>query len=325
MSRKNGNDPGKGKKRSEKSQKKFNVLICMPAFNEERSIASTVLLCRDHSKNVTVVDDHSTDRTAEVSRMAGAEVVSHDVNRGYGGALRTIFGIAKRKEVDCLVIIDSDGQHDPKFIPHLIDPIRRREADLVIGSRFKSKEGRKKVPKYRMMGIQTITQVFNLGTSMSLTDAQSGFRAYSGEALRHIDVRSDNMDASMEILFDAYEGEFKVKEVPITVEYENVVGSSEAPFGHGYRVLNYTLKLIRERYPLKFFGGIGLFLILMIIPVVIYSREYHMPPSGILPVGGYFIVTILFILGYFLIFTGIMLKGINSIVNEKMASMGNNN
>ncbi|MEA3559759.1 MAG: glycosyltransferase family 2 protein [Candidatus Thermoplasmatota archaeon] len=209
--------------------------------------------------------------------------------------------------------LDSDGQHDPSFIPSLVDPIKKEEFDLVIGSRFKSKSGRKKVPNYRMVGIQTITQVFNHGTTMDLTDSQSGFRAYSKRALDIIKVTSDNMDASMEILFDAKDGGLKIKEIPIMVEYDGLEGSSEDPVGHGVRVLANTVRLIRERYPLRFFGTIGSFLIFLIPFVMLYSRMMLPPKTGFLPPGGYFVVTFLGIMGSFLIFTGVMHRGVNRI------------
>lgn len=295
---------------------KFKVVVCMPAYNEERFVASTVLKCKRYFKNVFVVDDCSQDHTGRMAKRAGAKVIYHRQNQGYGGALRTCFRIGKQEKADCLVIIDSDGQHDANHIPSLVDPIKNGEADLVIGSRFKSKAARKEIPKYRMFGIQTITQVFNLGTNMALTDSQSGYRAYSRKALEEIKITSDKMDASMEILFDAKDAKIKIKEVPVVVRYKGVEGSSEDPMGHGFRVLSNTFKLIRERYPVRFFGIMGILSLLLIIPVIWYSRAYHMPPTGLLPLGAMFMVTFLGIIGSFFIFTGIMLHGVNRVTKK---------
>lgn len=298
----------------------FKVVLCMPAYNEEKYVASTVLKCQKFHRNIFVIDDCSTDDTKRVAELAGAKVVRHKTNQGYGGALRTCFMIGKREKADCLVILDSDGQHDPNAVPDLVEPIRNGEFDLVIGSRFKSKEARKKVPAYRMVGIQTITQVFNLGTAMDITDSQSGFRAYSKNALDHIKVTSDRMDASMEILFDAKDAKMKIKEVPIVVKYEGVEGSSEDPIGHGFRVLSNTVRMVRERYPVRFFGGAGGLLIFLIPFVMLYAQTFYDWESGFLPPGAMFVVMFLGILGGFLVFTGVMLHGVNRI-SKKMVDL----
>lgn len=294
----------------------FRVVICMPAYNEGRYVGSTVLRCRRYYSNIFVVDDCSSDNTSRMAKLAGARVVRHSINQGYGGALRTCFKIGKEQGADCLVILDSDGQHDPSFIPKLVDPIFKGEADLVIGSRFKSREARKKIPRYRMVGIQTITQVFNFGVAMDITDSQSGYRAYSKNALGHIKVTSDKMDASMEILFDARDANIRIREVPVVVQYDGMEGSSEQPFEHGFKVLGNTIRMIRERYPVRFFGGAGGFLIFLIPFVMLYAKVFHPVDTGFLPIGAMFIVTFLGILGSFLIFTGVMLHGVNRITEK---------
>jgi glycosyltransferase involved in cell wall biosynthesis len=289
------------------------VVVAMPAYNEEKYVASTVLKCRKHYNDIYVIDDCSKDLTGEMARRAGANVVRHKQNQGYGGALRTAFMLGKELNADCLVILDSDGQHNPNSIPDLVEPILKKKADLVIGSRFKSKEGRSTIPRYRILGIQAITQVFNLGANIALTDSQSGFRAYSKKALQSIKVTSDRMDASMEILFDAKDHKFKIIEVPIIVKYEGVEGSSEAPVSHGVKVLLQTVKFMRERYPLRFFGSLGI-LILLSIPIIAFISHYYYPPkTGLLVAGTMYIITFLSILGSFLLFTGLMLHGVNRI------------
>jgi glycosyltransferase involved in cell wall biosynthesis len=285
----------------------------MPAYNEEDTIAYTIFKCLKHSKHIFVVDDCSKDRTGEIATRCGAKVLTHKTNQGYGGAIRSCFLIGKKEKADCLVILDSDGQHDPDFIPSLVEPIIDGEADLTIGSRFISHNGRSKVPVYRMFGIQTITQVFNLGTNMMLTDSQSGFRAYSKKALSSIKVTSDRMDASMEILFESKDRKYKIKEIPIEVEYDGLKGSSERPISHGIGVLSNTLKMIRERYPVRFFGWTGVVFIFLNIPVFLYSKAMFEVTSGSLPIGAMFLITFLSILGSFMIFTGIMLQGVNHI------------
>lgn len=297
------------------------IVVCIPAYNEENTLPYVIYKCLKYTKEILVIDDGSTDRTARIARMAGAKVVSHRKNLGYGGAIRTCIFVGKKQKADCLVIIDSDGQHDPDQIPTLVDPILKGEADLVIGSRFKSKEALKHIPRYRMIGIQTITQVFNLGAHMSLTDSQSGFRAYSRKALESLKVTSDKMDASMEILFDAKDHKFRIIEVPIKVSYKGLKGSSEHPVSHGMSVLGNTLKMIRVRYPMRFFGWTGLSMVFLTIPVFIYSRIMFQIESGVLPIGSMFVITFLSIMGSYLIFTGIMLQGVNRVTVELLKEM----
>ena len=114
----------------------INVLAAMPAQNEEKFIAKTILLAQQFVDCVLVVDDGSTDTTGEIAKKLGAMVVRHPKNLGYGAALRTIFEKAKNLDIDTLVIIDSDGQHDPNDIPRLLDRLGKGDVDVVIGSRF---------------------------------------------------------------------------------------------------------------------------------------------------------------------------------------------
>jgi glycosyltransferase involved in cell wall biosynthesis len=310
-----------GESQSGKEVYPVKIVVAMPAYNEEKYVASTVLKCRKHSDEVYVIDDCSKDLTGELAKRAGANVIRHEQNQGYGGALRTAFMLGKETDADCLVILDSDGQHDPNSIPDLVEPIRKERADLVIGSRFKSKEGRSMIPRYRILGIQAITQVFNLGANIALTDSQSGFRAYSKKALESIKVTSDRMDASMEILFDAKDHKFKILEVPIIVKYEGVEGSSEAPVSHGVKVLMQTVKFMRERYPLRFFGGLGSLILISIPLISMISYTYYPPETGILVPGTMYVITFLAILGTFLLFTGVMLHGVNRISDTIIRTM----
>ena len=112
-----------------------NITVILPAYNEEVSIGSIVLLTRFYADNVIVVDDGSSDRTAEVARKAGAEVIVHKVNQGKGAALKTGFTAAVSLGADVIVTMDSDGQHNPADIPKLVEPILKGEADMVNGSR----------------------------------------------------------------------------------------------------------------------------------------------------------------------------------------------
>ncbi|MBT9133124.1 MAG: Undecaprenyl-phosphate mannosyltransferase [Firmicutes bacterium] len=114
----------------------MKVIVAIPCFNTKPAIAGVVSRARRYVDQVVVIDDGSHDGTAEAARAAGALVVNHGVNRGYGEAIKSCFEVAKANAADVLVILDGDGQHNPDEIPQLLAPMLQGEADLVIGSRF---------------------------------------------------------------------------------------------------------------------------------------------------------------------------------------------
>jgi len=125
------------------------MTVILPAFNEEISIGSVILLARQYADRIIVVDDSSSDRTAEVARKVGAEVIVHSLNRGKGMALKTGFTAAEGSDV--IVTMDSDGQHNPSDIPKLVSPILEDVAYMVNGSRYLNGND-KNTPAYRRVG-----------------------------------------------------------------------------------------------------------------------------------------------------------------------------
>lgn len=237
------------------------VLICIPAFNEEKTIGSMVKGCLRHATEVLVYDDGSKDNTSEAAKIAGASILKNSRNRGYGFAIRSIFQYAKKSQADILVTIDGDGQHDPDQIPDILEPLLIEQADLVIGSRFLSRDDRQRVPKYRSFGIKTITKLTQVASYKSITDAQSGFRAYNRNAISRIDLSEEGMSVSTEILLRAKELDLEIRERPITIKYDVESASSHHPLSHGIGVLYNVFQFISLRHPFWFYGLPGLVLL----------------------------------------------------------------
>ena len=110
-------------------------LVCIPTYNEERKIKEVVKKALPHVDKVVVCDDGSTDDTAVLAKKAGATVISHEKNLGYGAAIATLFDYCRKNNAEIMVTLDGDGQHNPDQIPDLINVILKHNVDVVIGSR----------------------------------------------------------------------------------------------------------------------------------------------------------------------------------------------
>jgi len=142
----------------------LNLMVAIPCYNTEHSIGDVVKETLKYVNNVIVINDGSIDKTAEIAAQSGAQIVSHCLNRGYGGAIKSCIEAFQLSDADILVTIDGDGQHDPNEIPLLINPILEHKADLVIGSRFM--DNGVKIPSYRKFGISIINSLWNFGSKI---------------------------------------------------------------------------------------------------------------------------------------------------------------
>jgi len=219
----------------------MKIIAVIPCLNEEKFIGDVVNEARKHVDNVLVVDDGSSDRTTEVARNAGAEVISHEKRRGAGAATRTGFLAALKAGAGIVVTLDGDGQHNADEIPRLLEPVLSGQADLVIGSRFIIPETN--VPLYRKLGIYFITWLYNFISNVKISDAQSGFRAHSRKLLESIDIKQDDFSFSIEVLLQARRMGFPIREVPVSCLYHED-GSTINPVEHG---LSITFSIIKLR------------------------------------------------------------------------------
>ncbi len=291
---------------SKGTTRKFTI-AAMPAFNEERSIAKMVLLCRKYADMVVVVDDGSADSTADIAKAMGAHVIRHPENRGYGGALQTCFETARALAADRMVILDSDGQHDPAEIPKLVEPLNGG-FDVVIGSRFINGNG-KNVPIFRKIGMIVLDAATNIGGEIKVSDTQSGLRAYGRKAIEKININNNNMSAGSEILMQINDNHLKIKEVEIHCSYDVERASTQNPVTHGLGVLLDILRQIEFKKPLYFLTLPGIILLILGFGLGLFNMNIWIE-YGQLPFGPSLLMIFIILIGVFSVFTGIILHSI---------------
>ena len=288
------------------------IVACIPAYNEELTIAKVVLRARRHVDRVIVCDDGSSDMTAEIAEACGAEVIRHERNMGKGAAMQSLFRRAREVGADIMVTLDADGQHDPDEIPVLVNTMIEAGADVVIGSRFLNRETVNKIPAYRRVG----NMILNIVTSVSdVMDTQSGFRAYSRRAVESIQPTEMGFAVDSEILYKASELGLKIVEVPIGVEYRVPRPSKRGPMPHALEVLLGMVKHLSMRRPLLFYGLPGVISLLialvsglMLIHLFNLTRYFSLPLAMITLGCG--------VLGAILCSTAIMLWILVSLIKE---------
>lgn len=209
-----------------------NVFCVIPAFNERENIEKVIGSLKNFGYEIVVVDDCSSDNTHELALKSGASSLRHVINRGQGAALQTGTDYALANGAELIVHFDADGQFMAGEIKDVIAPILTGEADIVFGSRFLGKKS--KMPWLKKNVIMPFARIVNkVFLKVNLTDPQSGFRALSVKAAKEIRIEQNRMAHCSEILAKAFASDLKIKEVPITVIY-NDFGQR---FGGGLKIL----------------------------------------------------------------------------------------
>ena len=289
------------------------TVIGIPAYNEEKNIASIIMKLKKITDHIIVCNDGSTDMTEEISKELNVTVINHSRNMGYGSAIRSIFLKAKELQADILVTFDADGQHRVVDVQNVTKPIIDDKADIVIGSRFL--ENKSDMPEYRKFGIKIITKITNSSLKEKLTDSQSGFRAYSKNVLKNIIPSESGMGVSTEILIKASSIGHKITEVPITIMYGPDT-STHNPVSHGTSVLFSSIKFTSIEHPLKFYGipaiiFLGIGFVFMLWTFQTYAVEKEIITNIALIGMGSLVIGIVFLL------TAILLYSLVSVVRER--------
>jgi glycosyltransferase involved in cell wall biosynthesis len=306
------------------------VTAILPAYNEELCISSIILGSKKYVDRIIIVNDGSTDNTAEIAELAGAEVINHHQNKGKGAALKTGFKAAK--ESDIIVTLDSDGQHNPEEIPKLIDPIINSEADIVNGSRYIS-GNKKDTPFYRRIGQSVLDKATNLGSGLDITDSQSGFRAFARHTIPVFRFTRTDFSIESEMLMDAANAGLRIKEVEIGVRYD-VDSSTKNPISHGLSVLIKIIDDLQFQKPLFYFAlpGVIITLIGIVLGLMFFgdylAKSSHSITGTFAPSASYSLApTILAIMmtlsGGFLALTGIILDSMSKMINRAIINPQN--
>ncbi|MDO8527024.1 MAG: glycosyltransferase family 2 protein [Deltaproteobacteria bacterium] len=225
--------------------KKLSVILAV--YNEAGNIAPLVRSIRNvisSTDELIVVDDASTDTTAQEIDPALAILVRHPVNRGKGAAIRTGIGAASGELV---LLMDGDGQDDPQDIPQVVNPVRAGKADFAIGSRFLNPGQNSFVTPINRLGNRCLTSLVNFFLGVRITDSQAAFKCIRMEALKDIHLESDRYEVETEMLIKAVDKKLKIVEVPVH-RYSRKYGKShlyQIPFGRfkfGLRIMRVFIK-----------------------------------------------------------------------------------
>jgi glycosyltransferase involved in cell wall biosynthesis len=294
------------------------VLVGIPAYNEATTVGDVVRSANQYADEVLVVDDASDDDTAAVAREAGATVHTHDRNRGYGGALKTLFAEADRRGAEHLVVIDGDGQHDSSDIPEAVETQQETDADIVIGSRF-TPDAETDLPLYRRVGLAIVNSLTNFSMGVIrrrswVKDTQSGFRTYNRQAITTLSGADDigeGMHASTDILFHAHERNYELTEIGTDVDYSVENASTHNPVAHGLKLVSNILKTIEHQRPITSLGLPGFASAFAGVGFGYWTFSTYLS-SGTFPLGLAITSTFFTLAGIFACFTAIILHSLNT-------------
>ncbi|MCA1808168.1 MAG: glycosyltransferase family 2 protein [Kiritimatiellia bacterium] len=200
----------------QRSQQKFCVIV--PAYLEAGRIGKVVTDIKRHARDVVVIDDGSTDGTAEEAAAAGAHVIRHPENRGKGAALDTGFVYAREHNFDYLITMDADGQHDPDDIPTFVEAYQRTGITVLVGNRMDKTDN---MPLVRRWTNRIMSWYLSRAMRQYVPDSQCGFRLYRCDQTPYIATESTRYAAESEILLHVAARGIRIDSVPIAVIYHD--------------------------------------------------------------------------------------------------------
>lgn len=248
----------------------MNIIIIIPAFNEEHTIGETITSIKetlreqfsDHNLTICVIDDGSKDQTAVIAKEIGADrLLKHPSNMGLGAAIRTGFAFAKRNDADIVVKFDADLQHAPKDIIKLIKPVENDTADIVYGNRFNAIKY--KMPIIRKLGNKAFSLFMKKLTNYKIIDSQPGIFAVNRTFLNNYYLPGD-YNYTQQLLIDAYHRGLRFQHVDVRFT-NRLKGTSFISYKYPFKVLPQIVHVIIGIKPMKIFAPFGIFFILCAI------------------------------------------------------------
>jgi glycosyltransferase involved in cell wall biosynthesis len=291
----------------------------MPALNEAANIKKVISnlpkkLEKVSQVEILVIDDGSTDETADFAREMEASVVSHYKNLGLGIAFQTALNYALKNDADILVSIDADGQFDPGDIPDMIEPILNGYAQMVTGNRFSNGKP-ENMPLIKYWGNKQVSRILSSISKHSFEDVSCGFRAYSRDALYQLNLFGTYSYTHEVILNLAFKG-YSIVECPIAVEYfsdrKSRIASSITKYALNTGKI--IMRTMLDYKPLYFFGNLGLFSLVIGILFVSYMLIHYLLTGAFTPYKSFGFIGLGFgIFGLIILFIGLVADMLNRI------------
>ena len=306
----------------------MRLIVNLPAYNEEEKIGETIKrIPRQISAIdkilVQVIDDGSRDKTVEVAKEAGADIIfSHQVNRGIGVTFRTAVEKALENGADIMVNMDADGQFDPNDIQKLIAPILKNEKDMVIADRF-GEHRAKNIPWAKDFLNRFAAKLVGAFMQTNIKDLTCGYRALNRETMLRLNLPG-GFTYTQETIIDAIGKNLKLQWIPVKVTYHEgrksrVVKSIYSFVNNSFKII---IKAIRDVRPMKFFGIPGLILMTISLLIFIVFLTFYFQDFKISPYKNYLLVALTFFFAglQFIIFALIadMIKNNRKLTEDQM-------
>lgn len=189
----------------------------MPAYNESRIIGPLLENIKPLGLDIIVIDDGSTDATADIAEKKGAIVIKNETNRGKGASLKRGFEYTLKLDYESVITIDADGQHNPESIKDFIATQEKTSADIVIGNRMRNTEN---MPLVRIATNRFMSWLISQASKQNIPDTQCGFRLIQKDILKNITLLASRYDMESEILIEAAKKGYKIESLPIETIYQ---------------------------------------------------------------------------------------------------------